>query len=157
MGCAHVKGADGVESKATNMAKDDETDMSARSVPMSSWNVTSHGFDFASLEGINLPPNRRSHERHLMVLDRFLAGVDRLPHRFTQKVQEYREVEGFSEEDDDEVSVYMWCCIVSWCLLCHFLSVESCWKHMFRRRAKAKCRWLKAADVLQFCLQTTSA
>lgn len=88
-----------------------DTEVSGHSLPWNSWTISSFSSPTLASLDVNLPPTRESHEKHLMILDRFLEGVHRAPHRFTQKVHEYRVAEGFEEgaedghEDDDEVSI----------------------------------------------------
>ena len=48
------------------------------------------------------PPTRRTHERHLLALERFQAKVERAPHRLEQLVKRYRDV---LDQDVDSVDV----------------------------------------------------
>ena len=56
--------------------------------PFSSWDITSKQVLHEAARGF--PPTRRTHERHLLALDRFLQGVQACPHGFNKTVEQYR-------------------------------------------------------------------
>ena len=80
--------------------------------PFSSWDITSKQVLHEAARG--LPPTRRTHDRHLLTLDRFLQGVQACPHRFNETVEEYRaaltamdhmEMDCMEESNEPMVSV----------------------------------------------------